>query len=432
MDYKSHFAGLLSLCKPSCSEIKGVSMRFHPAVIGGLGQEKQSFSALEAISLEKPPYNEGWLQNLIHNHPSLVPAGEVEACFENIVPVLREFTLPSGFLDNFYVTPEGYPVLVEVKLWKNQEARRKVVAQILEYAKDFAALTYEDINKEIRRQIKGRTWGPNPLHEIVVGYVANRPDETVFVDRVIRNLREGRFLLLVLGDGIREEMAELAGYLMHHSLRYAFGMVEIRLFKLPDGTVLALPGVLAKTQTIERHVTIVTVQGGGIAVREPAPIISEKVEKTSLSTDEFYELMAKNDPQNITWLKDLLSKLADLHIDVQAGSRGESLMLKAPMPEGGQVTLMQVTPTNAQFWAVPNKHWKDPAWQRLSRAYLERIASLAPGAMIKEFSSGMDVKLGDKFVPLTLLHGQTDKIAEAMHQVVRDMDACFRAEGTSV
>ena len=132
-------------------------MRFHPAVVGNPAQEKQSYSALEAVSLEKPPYNEDWLQNLIHAHPNLVPAGEVEACFENIIPVLREFPLPSGYLDNFYVTPEGYPVLVEVKLWKNQEARRKVVAQILEYAKDFAWQTYEDINKEICKMVKCRT-----------------------------------------------------------------------------------------------------------------------------------------------------------------------------------------------------------------------------------------------------------------------------------
>lgn len=398
-------------------------MRFHPAIIGNLAQEKQSFSGLEAISLEKPPYNEDWLQNLIHNHPDLVPAGDVEACFENIIPVLREFPLPSGYLDNLYVTPEGYPVLVEVKLWKNQEARRKVVAQILEYAKDFAALTYEDINKEIRKLVKGRTWGNNPLHEIVAGYVANPPVEATFVDRVARNLREGRFLLLILGDGIREEMAALAEYLMHHSLRYAFGMAEIRLYTLPGGSVLALPSLLARTQTIERHVTIVTVQGGGVAVTASAPVISEKVEKTSLSTDEFYELLAKSDPQHVEWLKDLLGRLADLPIDLQVGSRGESLMVKAPMPEGGQVTLMLVTPTNAQFWGVPNKHWDNPAWQKISRAYLERIVSLLPGAVIKTFNRGMDIKLGDKFVPLTLLHGRAGEIAEAMRHVLRDMEA---------
>lgn len=403
-------------------------MRLHPAVVSNLAHEKQSFSALEAISLEKPPYNEDWLQDLIHAHPNLVPAGEVEACFENIIPILREFPLPSGYLDNFYITPEGYPVLVEVKLWKNQEARRKVVAQILEYAKDFAELTYEDINKEIRKLIKGRTWGSNSLYEIVAGYVANPPAETTFVDRVARNLREGRFLLLILGDGIREEMAALAEYLMHHSLRYAFGMAEIRLYTLPDGSVLALPRLLARTQTIERHVTIVTVQGGGIAVTGTAPIVSEKVEKTSLSTDEFYELMAKSDPKHVEWLKELLGRLSDLPIDLQVGSRGESLMLKVPIAGNGQIQLMLVTPTTAQFWGVPNKHWSDPAWQKLSRDYLERIVALAPGMSVREFNRGLDIKQGDKFTPLTLLHGKAGEVAEAMRQVLRDIEEYTQSE----
>lgn len=402
-------------------------MTAHPLLIQNLTGDDQTSTGLDPVSLEKPPYNEDWLQNLIHAHPDLVPAGDIEACFDNLVPVLREFPLPSGYLDNFYITPEGYPVLVEVKLWKNQEARRKVVAQILEYAKDFAALSYEDINKEIRKLVKGNKWRQNPLHEIVSEQVSAPPDEQMFVDRVARNLREGRFLLLILGDGIREEMAALADYLMHHSLRYAFGMVEIRLFTMPDGTILALPQVLARTQTIERHVTVVTTQDGGVSVKA-APVISETVEKTSLSTDEFYELMAQNNPENVVWFKDLLNRLSDLPVDVQAGSRGESLMIKAPIPDGGQIQLMLVTPASAQFWGVPNKKWKDPEWQRLSRTYLERIAAQVPEAHIKTFASTADIKLNDKPLPLSALHGKAEDIAQAMRDVISEADDYFSAD----
>lgn len=401
-------------------------MNFHPAIISSLGQSDQNYVGLETVPLDTPPYDEDWLQTLIHDHSDLVPAGEIEACFENLVPVLREFTLPSGYLDNFYVTPEGYPVLVEVKLWKNQEARRKVVAQILEYAKDFAALSYEDINTEIRKQTKNRSWGQNPLHEIVSAYVANPPAEQNFVDRVSRNLREGRFLLLILGDGIREEMAALADYLMHHSLRYAFGMVEIRLYKLPDGSVLALPQVLAKTQTIERHVTVVTTRVGEVSVTE-APVISEKVERTSLSTDQFYDLMAEKDPRSVAWLKDLVNKLSDLPIDIQPGSRGESLMLKTPAPDGGQLQLLLITPAGLEFWGVANKNLKDPAWQKVSRAYLEKIAGAIPDARIKVFDSGhMDIKIGDRKVPPGALQNRADIVSDAMRQVLKDAAEYYR------
>ena len=95
------------------------------------------------------------------------------------------------------------------------------------------------------------------------------------------------------------------------------------------------------------------------------------------------------------------------------------------------MTLMLVTPTTAQFWGMPNKHWKDPAWQHLARAYLERIVSAVPGTAIKQFSSGIDIKHGNKPVPISLLHGHGNEIAEAMRQVMRDVEAYCR-EGTGV
>src|ERR1700688_1134547 len=110
------------------------TMFSNPVLIKNLAQPDQALSNLEPVSRDTPPYNERWLQDLIHDHPGLIPAGEIEACFDNLVPVLTEFPLPSGYLDNLFVTPDGYLVLVEVKLWKNAESRRKVIAQILEYA----------------------------------------------------------------------------------------------------------------------------------------------------------------------------------------------------------------------------------------------------------------------------------------------------------
>ncbi len=199
--------------------------------------------------------------------------------------MVRELQLAPLALDNLYVTPTGYPVLVEVKLWKNEESRRKVVVQILEYARLFAGLRYDALNAEIRRLRKTEHWDENPLYEIVKNNVPNPPDEMECVDRVSRSMREGKFLLLIPGDGVREDMASPANYLMHHSLRYAFGIVRIKLFRLPDGAVLAIHDVVAKTQTIERHVTVVTTQGGDLKVSEAGPLTSVVVgpdEKSSI------------------------------------------------------------------------------------------------------------------------------------------------------
>lgn len=246
---------------------------------------------------------------------------------------------------------------------------------------DFAALSYQQINQQIRNQGRGKTWGQNPLHEVVSSHSATLLDEMLFVDRVARNLRDGRFLLIILGDGIREDMAVLANYLMHHSLRYAFGMIQIKLFRLPDGSLMALPEVLVKTQTVERHVTVVTIAGEATVQGETGvAVVGEMVERTSISLDKFYRTMAHVDPRDVVWLKDLLSKLADLPIETELGAKGASLMLKASLPCGERIQFMIITATSGAthvgFWGIPYKAWSNPAWQRLSYAYLEQIVAL--------------------------------------------------------
>ena len=55
----------------------------------------------------------------------------------------------SGYLDNLLVTPTGDLALVERKFWRNSEARREVVAQIIDYAKEMSCWTYETLQEAI-------------------------------------------------------------------------------------------------------------------------------------------------------------------------------------------------------------------------------------------------------------------------------------------
>ena len=59
---------------------------------------------------------------------------QIEPGIGRLIPVCMELPLSVGPVDNLLVTPEGNVVMVEVKLWSNPEARRKVVAQALDYA----------------------------------------------------------------------------------------------------------------------------------------------------------------------------------------------------------------------------------------------------------------------------------------------------------
>jgi hypothetical protein len=81
-------------------------------------------------------YDEAWLQRLIMAHPRLLPVDQIEPAFADLVPICMELPTPSGYLDNLLVTASGDLALVECKLWRNPEARREVIGQIIDYAKE--------------------------------------------------------------------------------------------------------------------------------------------------------------------------------------------------------------------------------------------------------------------------------------------------------
>lgn len=80
-------------------------------------------------------------------------------------------------------------------------------------------------------------------------------NEAEFHDALTANLRRGRFLLLIVGDGIREGVEAMAEYLDRHAgLHFTLGLVELPIYTMPNGDRLVAPGVLARTHLITRNV----------------------------------------------------------------------------------------------------------------------------------------------------------------------------------
>jgi hypothetical protein len=149
------------------------------------------------------------IQNLVHAHPACLPIAEIDPVFLGPVPICTELNTPAGPIDNFMVTPSGLPILIECKLWRNQEGRREVVGQILDYTKELSRWSSSDLQREVNRRL-GRNG--NSLLELV--RAANPTvDEIQFNDALTANLRRGRFLLLIVGDGIREGVEATSEYL---------------------------------------------------------------------------------------------------------------------------------------------------------------------------------------------------------------------------
>jgi hypothetical protein len=199
--------------------------------------------------------SEAYIQALVHKHPACLPIAKIDPMFSGPVPICTELnTPPAGAIDNFMVTPSGLPVLVECKLWRNPEARREVVGQILDYAKVLSRWSSSDLQREVCRRLNR---DGNPMLDMV-RQADPQVDERQFNDALTANLRRGRFLLLIVGDGIREGVEAIAEYLqMHAGLHFSLGLVEMPIYEMSNGDRLVAPRVLARTTLVTRNVVAV-------------------------------------------------------------------------------------------------------------------------------------------------------------------------------
>ena len=245
-------------------------------------------------------FSEADIQAFVHAHPTSLPISEIDPMFVGAIPICTELNTPAGPIDNFMVTPSGLPVLIECKLWRNPEGRREVVGQILDYAKELSRWSSSDLQREVSRRVKSD--GSSLLD--LVRAADPTVDEVEFNDALTTNLRRGRFLLLIVGDGIREGVEAIAEYLQAHAgLHFSLGLVEMPIYVLPSGGRIVVPRVLARTANITRTVVAVpdgfSVQvaqetGGGADVDPDRAALSDTQQKFWAS---FFPYLHLDDPE---------------------------------------------------------------------------------------------------------------------------------------
>lgn len=215
---------------------------------------------------------EAVLRDLIAAHPGILPVHDLDPSYGRLITITRELSIPGvGFADVLLMDEHGRLVVVECKLWRNPQARREVVGQIIDYARELSRFAYEDLQRQV--SIATRRQG-NVLFQLAQE-AGGTLGEADFVDRVTRDLAAGRFLLLVVGDGIAEGTRRIGEYLRDQpGLAFSFGLIEIAEYRHADEAgqehVIMQPRVLAQTAVIERHVIRSEVPG---LVIEPTQVI---------------------------------------------------------------------------------------------------------------------------------------------------------------
>ena len=220
-------------------------------------------------SINSDSFSEKWLQNILFANPQCLPVREIDPHIGKLIPICTEIETGAGPADILYVTPTGQIVLVETKLWRNPEARRAVVAQILDYAKQLTTWTYEDLARQSAIATKQ---GPGYLLACLQNHGV---EEAMLVDGINRSLKTGDFLLLIVGDGIRSGVESLVGFIERYgNLHFGLSLIEVAVYKLPDSESLLLqPRILAKSEVIKRTVLndFSEVKGGNKPPNKDAP-----------------------------------------------------------------------------------------------------------------------------------------------------------------
>ena len=350
----------------------------------------KSSETATATRLEKIPYDrdagedEKWLQQIIHRHPEILPIEELEPSYQPAVPACMEMRTPQGFIDNFYITPQGNLIFAECKLWRNPDARREVVAQVLDYIAGMSRWTCEDLEDAVMKA-RGDS-GPGTmrkLHDLIKGKPESL-DEPRFNDAVSRNLRLGRGLFLIVGDGIREGVETLVNHVnAHPGLHFSLALVEMVKYRLPDGGgYLLQPRTMARTVNVERAVVRIENGTAWPSASVQSPVLAAGNTSQNLTEEEFFEKFREGLGGDLeSRIRSLLKDLEDL--GVYSECKTASLILRYPIPNMDiQITLGEIHHSGT-FWTdkVRTKKVRDHGLDKIAGQYLEDMANMIEGTV---------------------------------------------------
>ncbi|MGX5653309.1 hypothetical protein ACWKWC_00880 [Geodermatophilus nigrescens] len=195
------------------------------------------------------PTTEGYthepeLQQILAEQPSLIEGiGESAAA-------RREFSTGVGPADLVIVDSDGTITVVECKLARNEEIRRKIMGQVLDYASRLAEMTPDDFE---------RAWNA----------LAGPSLDSVFEDspdgraRFESNLRGGTFTLVLAVDAINDDLRRIVRYLnTHTSAGMRLPAIELRR-AVHESIEILIPTVYGSESADEKNAR----RGSSSAVR---------------------------------------------------------------------------------------------------------------------------------------------------------------------
>ena len=181
--------------------------------------------------------NEAELHDLVEGNIQMLPLAGSPRLF-----VLgREVQLGPGYADLLAVEASGRPVIVEVKLAKNPEAKRGIVAQVLSYAAFLQGSNVEALEQGPWRKALDDQDHASVLEAVKTQDQEDAVDSDTFVESLQEHLTNGRFRLVLVLDEMSAELERIVAYLDAVTLQaLTVDLITISVYEV-NGTEVAMP-----------------------------------------------------------------------------------------------------------------------------------------------------------------------------------------------
>ncbi|RAU20199.1 hypothetical protein CU669_19635 [Paramagnetospirillum kuznetsovii] len=335
-------------------------------------------------------YKEDLLQHIVDTAPEVLPLAEIDRGFVGARSICRELPFSLDLqrakrLDNLLITPDGGIVLVECKLIRNNEAKIAVVSQLLGYLTDISKWRYSDLEQAVKAVRAEMKCEDSSLYELAnAGSVGL--DEIEFSEIVDLNLRRGRMLALIVGDGVSDRVQDIAEFLSGKATTpFTLGLVKLDIFRMPgndDSGYLVLPQVQVRTQVYEIPVRVL--QGGIVA-----EITNTENDKTALSPQKIrattseqgiLDALKASAPDHVDAVSNFISDCKNLGCEIKSSPKSFSICAIDPLGNPWNLARFHF---NGKVLVDSLAAQDRAAGTDIGKSYQYAVAALIPGGRVK-------------------------------------------------
>lgn len=400
---------------------------------------KVSYQALKRLPRKHDRFDETYLQTLLRDHPDILPVEDVRIDAGRLLCMGREVGVSSGSIDNLYLSTNGYPVIVETKLWRNPESRREVLAQVLDYIKDVVKKDFDWFENQWAAYRKPDA---GSLVSALNDLVEEEIDESILIERVNRALGRGDVIAMIVGDGIDARLQGLVDHLRADSplLRYSLALVELACFAPNEGSdkqILIVPRVVKSVEPVQRayiHLDIADRLKGQLAIESSVEVEPESGRTTRVTLDEEEFLSSVESSAGIKcriaiqeFYQDLISAFG-----LEPEFKAAAVMLKVPDPEGerpgvsvlalekaGRIYNTEFLPQQLSRWGIDKSVAKGVAEEFW--AALHALDARFDRTGMSHLKSGQFLPFLDLVPRLPAIKEETGKVVAAIRQKADDV-----------